>query len=842
LLNGDGGHVIIWADQLTGFYGKINARGGMNFGNGGFVEVSGKQDLIFQGLVDILAAKGNPGTLLLDPLNITIANATSSPPGVDNQLNGTSQILAGDYSPNSITIAKSTLEALTGNVLLEATNNITINNGVSLNFSKPGGSITFKADANNQGVGSFSMNQSDSITTALQRDITISGANVTVGTLNTRGDTTSNTLSAIAGNVTLSARNSIRTGNIDTWVQVGNGGQVTLILTGSGGSITTGSIQSLTYNEGNGGNVTINANGGSITTANINSYSNVSSSNYRGGNIQLNNASTIITDGLNDNGLSNFTALDAPGGVISLNATGSIKTGNINNKNNTISIISGSSVTTGNLRATSTDPNDPTGGSINLAASSNITTGNITTKTNNVNLNGLVILVSDVSINIGGTGGDTIFGSTVNGNHNLLINAGSNGNVTFNGAVGNITPLSSLNIDSAKNTTLAGSITSNNGNIRFNSPVTLAGNSVELNAGTATIELLSTLAAGSNNLTLTGDEINFARTISGTGNLTLQPFTPTQGITIGETRVTSNLDLTAAKLSQLQNGFNSITIGRDNGSSAITLGDDITFNNPLTLRSPFGSGSINTTGFTLTGTNDATITLLANQNITTGNIINPGREITLTSTNGSIDTSAGTLDTRSASDGGDITLTANNGNITASTLNSFSQATSGNAGNGGNITLNAASSINITNEINSFSEARSGSSGRGGAITLSVTNGSISTGILNSFSEALAGSNAGNGGNITLNAASSINITNEINSFSEARSGSSGRGGAITLSVTNGSISTGILNSFSNALGGSAESGGTITLTATNGSINTGNLFSFSNAPAGASVMAAPLS
>jgi hypothetical protein len=35
--------VIVWADQVTGFYGNISARGGLNFGNGGFVEVSGKE-------------------------------------------------------------------------------------------------------------------------------------------------------------------------------------------------------------------------------------------------------------------------------------------------------------------------------------------------------------------------------------------------------------------------------------------------------------------------------------------------------------------------------------------------------------------------------------------------------------------------------------------------------------------------------------------------------------------------------------------------------------------------------------------------------------------------------
>jgi filamentous hemagglutinin family protein len=37
LLDGDGGRVIIWANDITGFYGNISARGGISSGNGCFV-------------------------------------------------------------------------------------------------------------------------------------------------------------------------------------------------------------------------------------------------------------------------------------------------------------------------------------------------------------------------------------------------------------------------------------------------------------------------------------------------------------------------------------------------------------------------------------------------------------------------------------------------------------------------------------------------------------------------------------------------------------------------------------------------------------------------------------
>ena len=59
--------MILWSDVLTTFAGTIFARGGEHGGNGGFVEVSGKQQLAFTGLVDTRAPNGRAGTLLLDP-------------------------------------------------------------------------------------------------------------------------------------------------------------------------------------------------------------------------------------------------------------------------------------------------------------------------------------------------------------------------------------------------------------------------------------------------------------------------------------------------------------------------------------------------------------------------------------------------------------------------------------------------------------------------------------------------------------------------------------------------------------------------------------------------------
>lgn len=74
---GDGGRVILWSDDLTQMYGHISAQGGQQKGDGGFVEVSGKANLDYQGTVCTLAASGKAGTLLLDPLDLTIAAANA---------------------------------------------------------------------------------------------------------------------------------------------------------------------------------------------------------------------------------------------------------------------------------------------------------------------------------------------------------------------------------------------------------------------------------------------------------------------------------------------------------------------------------------------------------------------------------------------------------------------------------------------------------------------------------------------------------------------------------------------------------------------------------------------
>lgn len=184
IAKGNGGRVILQADQITGFYGTISARGGTISGNGGFIEVSGKENLIFRGNVDTSAVNGFPGTLLLDPRDIIIASGAADQT-VDD-LDSLSQLT----DEGTTTIYESTLEELSGNtnIVLEATNDILLEDLAddSLDLASGIGAVVFTADADRDGVGNFVM--ADTVSDTIRtngRSIAISGANLTIGNIDT---------------------------------------------------------------------------------------------------------------------------------------------------------------------------------------------------------------------------------------------------------------------------------------------------------------------------------------------------------------------------------------------------------------------------------------------------------------------------------------------------------------------------------------------------------------------------------------------------------------------------------------------------------------------------------
>ena len=122
-VQGDGGVVINWADGTTVSSGSVSVRGGQLGGNGGFVEVSGKRNLGFDGTVNVGAVKGTPGTVLFDPAQIQITSAMDL--SAYNLIStGSNQIPYGDYSDGEVwTLSQSFFTNFTsGTIILQAYN------------------------------------------------------------------------------------------------------------------------------------------------------------------------------------------------------------------------------------------------------------------------------------------------------------------------------------------------------------------------------------------------------------------------------------------------------------------------------------------------------------------------------------------------------------------------------------------------------------------------------------------------------------------------------------------------------------------------------------------------
>ena len=249
--NGNGGRVIVWADETTRFNGNITARGGLFSGNGGFVEVSGKQFLDFRGNVNTLAANGNPGLLLLDPTNITIQNGA----GTFTALTQVDQFADPDIGGNTIDAAL--INSAATNVILQATNDITFNAPVNINTPGVGltalannninvkadittkaGKVTLNADADNLNGGSLTI-ENATINTNGGDFIGIGRANVAT----TPGIYIVGKINANGGNIDLNGSAGNTEGN--SGIEIFNGtltttgiGKITLIGT-SGSSLNS---------------------------------------------------------------------------------------------------------------------------------------------------------------------------------------------------------------------------------------------------------------------------------------------------------------------------------------------------------------------------------------------------------------------------------------------------------------------------------------------------------------------------------------------------------------------------------------------------------------------------
>ncbi|MDJ0833577.1 MAG: filamentous hemagglutinin N-terminal domain-containing protein [Gammaproteobacteria bacterium] len=78
--SGDGGRVIVFAENDVHVHGEVTARGGDISGDGGFIETSGLRVLDITAIPDAGAANGEAGEWLIDPYDISIVAAGTNDP------------------------------------------------------------------------------------------------------------------------------------------------------------------------------------------------------------------------------------------------------------------------------------------------------------------------------------------------------------------------------------------------------------------------------------------------------------------------------------------------------------------------------------------------------------------------------------------------------------------------------------------------------------------------------------------------------------------------------------------------------------------------------------------
>jgi hypothetical protein len=208
--------VILWSDEYTGFYGDISARGGVQGGNGGFVETSSKDNLQAFGFVDASAPQGEGGNWLLDPLNITISTAvnrsvTAAPNFAPTATGANVQNTAIDVAlggGTSVTVTTTTAASVT---VVEA-GTLTVN--APITGPANGGNLTLNADSTltiNAAIDLSANTAADLILTS--KGAVIIGGALTVGsagaggtiTINAGGQTVSQTTALIGDTLTVNA-------------------------------------------------------------------------------------------------------------------------------------------------------------------------------------------------------------------------------------------------------------------------------------------------------------------------------------------------------------------------------------------------------------------------------------------------------------------------------------------------------------------------------------------------------------------------------------------------------------------------------------------------------------
>jgi filamentous hemagglutinin family protein len=635
--NGDGGKIAVWADNQTQGFGLITARGGSQGGNGGFVEVSGKQTLQFGAHVDTRAPKGKMGTLLLDPNDITIDSPGSLP--------YSGPVAFGDV-PDPMSIDATSISNATSNVDLQATNSITFNAGVSMANSGvglsavAGGNITVNAPITTKG-GAIYLSAGDSSAGTLAPS---SGALYVQANL----DTTAGGTVASGANITLKSRLSDAGGNsvYINGVTINGGSAGAVQAQGQRVDVLTAGIV--------GGSISVRATAGDVNldTATV-------SVNAGTGGISLSSDSAATT--------VSASTLQTANGTISINA------GQVTPSSGNAVTISGSTVNAGTgsvqingqaLSGVGVSLNGATisGADVTVMGSTSLGSGS-----DGVDITGFSTLTGSHSVNVSGiNGGLYVSDATITAGSGGM-SLGSTGvglYMDFSTLTANNGPIAIAGVDPTYGSTgvaiYNSTIQAGTGSVTISGQAPAGGvgtslNTLSINGGSVTITGASSLGSGYdaldiNSSTLTGS--NSLQIGGGDGNVSVTSSTLTAGAS-GLAVIGSGLFMTV--------GINSSTLSTS-GAAFIGSNDGYVDFYSSTLTAAAGASFVSPTGYVSLSSSDV--------NVSAGNALMYANSIALygsalTTGGGSVSMAAGagslTIYSSSVnSNGGNVSLTGGN--------------------------------------------------------------------------------------------------------------------------------------------------------------------------------------
>jgi trimeric autotransporter adhesin len=810
--SGNGGKAVVWADEVTRYYGSISAKGGKNEGNGGFAEVSGKRLLNFLGKVDLSAVNGVGGNLLLDPLNITLTTADANTNGFtspgditeafadDAGLTSTFRVNAGgsfagiaagstitlqatnDINVNTAFNVTTATGSANNSLVLQANNNINVNAAVTTTGT---GSITMNANADNLGGGNLVIGANN--ITSQAGGIALSGVNITktTGTIISTGAANSN-----GGNISIAATG---TANLGTGAITANGGAGAVATAGgnagninitAAGAITTGAVTATggaagagNAAGGNAGLINISTTLGNIATAALAASTGAATGTGAGGivgGITVNN--TAVAGNISLGALTTSGGANGNAGNISANATGVLTL------NGAIAANAGNNVAATVQAGKNAGAITLTGNSITSVAAATINAnGGAGLGANQAGGNG-------AAVSLNATGAISVRAITANGGNGVATNAAG-------GNAGSI------------------SIATNNGNITTNAGALNARTGTGVGTGADSVQGFITVNNTSATGTIATGAINTAGNINGHG---------------GNVSVTANGNVTVGTVSTSGGGTTGLRAGRNAGNIMIagatrTIGA-ITASGSNGVGANQNGGNAGMVSITGTGTvTAATITATGGNGVATNAKGGNAGTITVSTNAGNITTGALTARTGAGiGTGADSVqgfITVNNTSA-AGTVNTAAINTSGQTnGNGGNVTL---SSLGTTTAGTIATSGATSTGVRTGRVagSVSVTGAAVTTGAITANGAAGIGLNqaGGNAGAVSLTATTGAIVTQAVSAVGGAgvaTNANGGNGGAVNLDAGTGSTVT--MNNINTTGGnragtGTAGIGGNITV------------------------------